>query len=145
MTTESDHPPEPYRLDDQVGYLLRLAHQRHLSIFQQNMLDDLTPTQFSALIRLAEIGSCSQNDLGRRTSVDVATIKGVVDRLENKDLVAIRNNPDDRRQKIVSLTRQAHKTIDQLEQAGLDISRTTMKPLTRAEQDQLLGLLRKLG
>ena len=145
MTTESDHPPEPYRLDDQVGYLLRLAHQRHLSIFQQNMLDDLTPTQFSALIRLAEIGSCSQNDLGRRTSVDVATIKGVVDRLENKDLVAIRNNPDDRRQKIVSLTRQARKTIDQLEQAGLDISRTTMKPLTRAEQDQLLGLLRKLG
>ena len=145
MTTESDHPPEPYRLDDQVGYLLRLAHQRHLSIFQQNMLDDLTPTQFSALIRLAEIGSCSQNDLGRRTSVDVATIKGVVDRLENKDLVAIRNNPDDRRQKIVSLTRQARKTIDQLEQAGLDISRTTMKPLTRAEQDQFLGLLRKLG
>ena len=145
MTTESDHPPEPYRLDDQVGYLLRLAHQRHLSIFQQNMLDDLTPTQFSALIRLAEIGSCSQNDLGRRTSVDVATIKGVVDRLENKDLVAIRNNPDDRRQKIVSLTRQARKIIDQLEQVGLDISRTTMKPLTRAEQDQLLGLLRKLG
>jgi len=145
MTTESDHSSEPYRLDDQVGYLLRLAHQRHLSIFQQNMLDDLTPTQFSALIRLAEIGSCSQNDLGRRTSVDVATIKGVVDRLENKDLVAIRNNPDDRRQKIVSLTRHARKTIDQLEQAGLGISRATMKPLTRAEQDQLLCLLRKLG
>ena len=26
-------PPETYRLQDQVGFILRKAHQRHLAIF----------------------------------------------------------------------------------------------------------------
>ena len=44
---------EAYRLDDQVGYLLRLANQRHTTIFQANTVDGLTPTQFSALVNEA--------------------------------------------------------------------------------------------
>ena len=39
---------DEYRLDDQVGYKLRLASQRHLEIFSQH-LSDITPTQFSIL------------------------------------------------------------------------------------------------
>ena len=74
-------PQDPYRLDDQAGYLLRLASQRHAAIFQSLTLEGLTPTQFSALIRISEQGQCSQNHLGRLAAMDVATIKGVADRL----------------------------------------------------------------
>ena len=39
----------PYVLDDQIGYLMRLATQRHTAIFQEAMAEGLTPTQFSVL------------------------------------------------------------------------------------------------
>ena len=55
----------PYLLDDQIGYLMRLATQRHTSIFQDKMSEGLTPTQFSVVVRLAEVGPSSQNQLGR--------------------------------------------------------------------------------
>ena len=53
---------EAYDLDEQVGYLLRLASQRHAGIFQNIISKDLTPTQFSVLIRLGK-GDLSQNRL----------------------------------------------------------------------------------
>lgn len=46
--------PEPgYRLDEQIGHMLRLAYQRHTVIFQKRTLFDLTPTQFTALVGIA--------------------------------------------------------------------------------------------
>ena len=68
-------------LDDQVGFLLRQAQQRHTTIFAAGMIESLTPTQWAALAKLREVGDCSQYRLGRLTAMDAATIKGVVDRL----------------------------------------------------------------
>ena len=39
-----------YRLDDQVGFLLRVAMQRHTSIFMSRIVKGLTQTQFAALV-----------------------------------------------------------------------------------------------
>ena len=66
-----------YVLDDQVGYKLRLANQRHLEIFADE-LPELTPTQFSVMVRLHQHGSLSQNHLGREVGMNAATTKGVV-------------------------------------------------------------------
>ena len=57
--------PGRYVLDEQVGFLLRVAMQRHTSIFTSRMIDGLTQTQFAALAKLYEVGPCSQNHLGR--------------------------------------------------------------------------------
>ena len=42
-----------YRLEDQVGFLLRRANQRHLAVFAE-VIPEVTTTQFAALARLAE-------------------------------------------------------------------------------------------
>ncbi len=43
-----------YVVEDQVGFLLRRAHQRHAALFQQGIgVAELTPTQFTALIKMA--------------------------------------------------------------------------------------------
>ena len=99
----SEAGEEPYVLDDQIGYLLRLANQRHTLIFQEHAVLELTPTQFSAMVRLLDEGECSQNELGRRTAMDVATVKGVVDRLRAKGLVRLRPDPTDRRRTTISI------------------------------------------
>src|SRR5215475_4178989 len=81
--------PDRYVMEDQVGFLMRVAMQRHTSIFMSLMAHDLTQTQFAALAKLVEVGTCSQNQLGRLIYLDANTVKGVVDRLRMRKLVTI--------------------------------------------------------
>ncbi len=135
---------DAYSLDAQVGYLLRRASQRHAALFQDGIPRGLTPTQFAALVRLAEVGPCSQNQLGRLASMDVATIKGVVERLRDKGLVLLRQDPDDRRRTLVSLSPAAESMVPELHAAGQAISRATLAPLSASDAERLLVLLGKL-
>ena len=134
-----------YDLDSQVGYLLRLASQRHALIFQDHIIDGLTPTQFSALIRLSERGQVTQNHLGRLASMDVATTKGVVDRLRAKGLVKSEPDPTDKRRSVITLTPNGAALIAKLESIGAAITAETLSPLSAREQETLLGLLKKLS
>lgn len=134
-----------YVLEDQVGFMLRIASQRHATIFQSNIVGKLTPTQFSTIIRLAEVGSASQNHLGRLAATDVATIKGVVDRLKAKGL--IQSEPDlvDKRRSVITLSKQGEDLVSDLKNVGLHISAETLAPLSAKEQKTLLSLLRKIS
>ena len=139
---EKDEPE--YRLDDQIGYLLRLAYQRHTLIFQDHALNNLTPTQFSALIRLSECGPCSQNQLGRLIAVDVATIKGVVDRLYDKKLVTLEKDTNDRRRNLISLSPTGLNMLAGLRAMGQSVTEATLEALQPGERAVFLRLLRKL-
>lgn len=134
-----------YVLEDQVGYLLRLASQRHSVIFQKHAVENMTPTQFSTLVRVAEIGEVSQNHLGRLAAMDVATIKGVVDRLRAKNLIMSRPDKIDKRRTVISLTEHGSALIVDLRSTGLLITRETLAPLSAKEQVTLVALLRKIS
>jgi DNA-binding MarR family transcriptional regulator len=134
-----------YRLEDQVGFILRVASQRHATIFQKHANEKLTPTQFSTLIRLAEVGTVSQNHLGRLAAMDVATIKGVVDRLKAKGLIQSEADPRDKRRSSISLSSRGAALIGDLKQSGLLITEETLAPLTSREQKTLLNLLSKIS
>lgn len=134
-----------YVLDDQVGFILRLVSQRHAAIFQKHAVHDLTPTQFAALVRVSEVGECSQNQLGRLAAMDVATIKGVVDRLYKKGLLQLSADPADKRRIMISLSGKAAGLIGELHRIGIEISRETLAPLSAAERGVLIDLLRKLS
>lgn len=138
----TDAAPE-YSLEDQVGYLLRRVTQRHLSIFSA-AIPDLTTTQFAALAKLVELGPQSQNTLGRATSMDAATIKGVVDRLVRDGLVETAADPGDRRRLTVSLTQAGLQLYAQRVGDALGVTAETLAPLTSEEVAVLLNLLRRL-
>ena len=132
-----------YRLDDQIGYILRRVTQRHLSIFAA-AIPEVTTTQFAVLARLAEIGPVSQNHLGRATAMDAATIKGVVDRLAKLGLVATTADPADRRRLIVSLTEAGSGLVMARTATALRISAETLAPLSAGEARTLMQLLLRL-
>ena len=133
-----------YRLDEQIGFVLRLAGQRHTAIFQACIEEALTPTQFSTLIRLSEIGASSQNQLGRLVGMDVATTKGVVDRLRKKQLVSSVVDASDVRRRKIQLTSEGAVLVNRLKRRGREITRQTLEPLSDAEQATLLALLNKI-
>src|SRR5260370_34783935 len=106
-------PARPaYILDEQIGFILRQVWQRHATIFAKEIGINLTPTQWAALAKLAETGPCSQNQLGRLTPMDVATIKGVIDRTPARGLTETRPDPGDRRRLLVSLTRAGRQLAE---------------------------------
>lgn len=144
MSRGPDAPPA-YRLEDQVGFALRKASQRHTAIFQQLMVEDLTPTQWAALVKADELGSVSQNQLGRDTAMDVATIKGVVDRLIKRGFLTAAADPKDSRKNLISLTPKGRKALDAGRHAARRITEETLAGLTSAERLMLVELLRKIA
>ncbi|GAB5469172.1 MAG: MarR family transcriptional regulator [Rhodospirillales bacterium] len=132
-----------YRLDRQVGFLLRKANQRHLSIFKTAM-SDLTPRQFASLAMLWQMGPVSQNALGRATAMDAATIKGVIDRLQSRDLVTATPDPQDRRRLTVALTAAGQALFQDRVEEARSVTRRTLTPLSADEQEQFLALLKRL-
>jgi DNA-binding MarR family transcriptional regulator len=149
----SDETPSPtsgvaganvYLLDEQVGFLLRQASQRHTAIFAGRMIDDLTPTQWAALARLKERGPCSQNLLGRLTAMDAATIKGVVDRLVSRGLAETHSDPQDSRRLTIALTQAGGDLVGRATPAAQEITQTTLAPLSASERRTIVRLLGKL-
>jgi DNA-binding MarR family transcriptional regulator len=135
---------EVYRLDQQIGFLLRQANQRHRAIFAALMIGDLTPRQWAALAKLDETGPCSQNLLGRRTAMDAATIKGVVDRLAVRDLIDTGLDKDDSRRRTVFLTDAGTTLVQRATALAHRITQETLMPLSPAEQATLAELLTKI-
>ncbi len=136
--------PKAYRVDQQIGFLLRQANQRHVALFASLMGDKLTTTQWSALTKLKEIQPTSQNLLGRETAMDAATIKGVVDRLVARGYVATAPDPDDGRRLILSLTADGEAAIERNLDAARTVTDETLAPLTGEEREQLAALIRKI-
>ena len=133
-----------YLLDEQAGFLMRVAMQRHTSIFTARMIEGLTQTQFAALAKLFEVGGCSQNHLGRLIYLDAATIKGVVDRLGARGFVTALNDPKDRRRRAVALTERGREVTEAAMKVAAEITTATLAPLSAEEQRLVTRLLKKL-
>lgn len=133
----------PYQLEDQVGFKLRLANQRHIEIFNRRM-PDITPTQFAVLAKLRDEVKISQNQLGRLVGMDAATTKGVVGRLRKKGLVQSSPSATDMRRLEISLTDAGVAFATDTVETALDISAETVGNLTPREVERLLTLLDKL-
>jgi DNA-binding MarR family transcriptional regulator len=134
-----------YFLEEQVGFLLRIATQRHSNIFASEIAGSLTAPQFSALVKLMQVGPLSQNHLGRLIYLDVATIKGVVGRLRTRGLVTSKDDPRDARRHVIALTPAGRRLVEAAIPAAAKITQKTLGPLSEKEQETLLRLLKKIG
>jgi DNA-binding MarR family transcriptional regulator len=137
-------PSREYSLQDQIGFILRRAHQRHVAIFVSRIAD-LTPPQFAALARLRDVGETSQNQLGTLIAMDAATVKGVIDRLKARGLVDIEKSQADKRRLMVRLTEEGGRVVQALVPRAAEISRETLSPLSEREAATLMKLLSRIA
>jgi DNA-binding MarR family transcriptional regulator len=133
-----------YLLQEQVGFILRKAHQRHVAIFATHIAD-LTPPQFAALAKLNDVGLTSQNQLGVLIAMDAATIKGVIDRLKARGLVEVGKHEVDKRRLMVGLTGEGRAAIERLIPLAEQITAETLSPLSPREAATFLKLLAKIS
>ena len=146
LKTASALATRPYKIEEQVGYLLRRAHQRASAIFQVTIGDpNVTATQYSSMAKLNEYRELSQSHLGRLVGMDKATMQGVVRRLKERGLVDSRPDPGDARRTLLSLTTDGQQTINRLLVNGPAVSRETLKPIAAEDQHRLLELLLRIA
>jgi DNA-binding MarR family transcriptional regulator len=135
-----------FAVEDHVGFLLRRAHQRHVAIFTADMARaELTPTQFTALLKTVELGRITQNHLGRLAAMDPATIQGVVRRLIAHGLMRRGRDPMDRRTAVLEPTEAGVALIARVVACARRAHEAALAPLTPEERVQFLTLLRKMG
>ena len=132
-----------YQLEDQIGFKLRLANQKHLDVFSR-LMPEVTPTQFAVLAKLSETGNISQNHLGRLVKMDAATTKGVIDRLKKKRFVLSTPSQTDLRRLEISLTEDGRIYTLNAVKTAHSISDKTATNLSPRELERLLALLDKL-
>jgi MarR family transcriptional regulator, lower aerobic nicotinate degradation pathway regulator len=137
---------ETYRLEHQVGFLLRCAHQRASEMFKAVMgRFGVTPRQFAALAKLDDLGSVSQNQLGRLTAMDPATISGVIARLAARGYVAQAADPRDARLLSLGLTTAGAAAIGAMKEVAAEVSQRTLAALSEEEAAAFLKALGKIG
>ncbi len=141
-----DSPCGGFLVEHHIGFLLRRAHQRHVSLFLEIAgHHGLTPTQFAALFKAVELGRVTQNLLGRLTAMDPATVQGVVRRLTARGLLRRDHDPMDRRTAVLTPTEAGIALINRTVACAQRSHDAALAPLNAPEQTQLLALLRKLA
>lgn len=144
VTPAAEASAPGYDLDRQIGFLLRQAYQRHAIIFANLFGEEFTPTQWATVAKLNEVGECSQNLLGRLTAMDVATIKGVVERLAKRGFVSIKPDTSDRRRVVVALTGEGRSAYERCVGIAQLVTEETLAPLKARDRDTLARLLAEL-
>ena len=132
-----------YILENQVGFQLRLAMQRHTAIFVGQMV--LTQTQFATIVKLNDVGPCSQNQLARLVALDAATINGVLDRLRKRGCISVELDRRDARQRVITITVAGRRLVEREIKVAKKITEETLFPLSPAERAQLSRLLTKIS
>lgn len=102
-------------------------------------------SDFAVLEALLHAGDQPVNVIGRKVLLTSGSITTAIDRLATKKLVRRIAHPEDKRTRLVQLTEQGRRTIEEaFRQHACDMEET-MSVLTRAERIELVRLLKKAG
>jgi DNA-binding MarR family transcriptional regulator len=146
MTPAADHDQPRSTLDlyEHPGHLLRRAQQISVSIFYDEMGDELTPVQYAILSRLAAHPGIDQVSLAGLAAIDTSTGATVCARLEEKGLLERTVIPHNRRQRALTITAAGARLLAALEPAAQRLRERLLAPLSAQEQDVFMRLLARL-
>jgi MarR family 2-MHQ and catechol resistance regulon transcriptional repressor len=129
-----------------VWLVLWKAAQAVEAYAKNSIIDlDLCGSDFAVLEALLHKGSLPINEIGRKVLLTSGSITVAVDRLEAKGLVERRASSDDRRAKVVHLTREGRKLITRAFQEHANDMERLASHLSTSERAMLIKLLKKIG
>ena len=131
-------------LYEHPGHLLRRAQQISVSIFYDELGNELTPIQYAVLRNLAGHPGTDQVSLAALTGIDTSTGATVCARLEEKGLLERKVIPTNRRQRALTLTRAGEQQLADMIPGAQRLRRRLLAPLSGPEQLQFMALLTKL-
>ena len=98
----------------QVLYDWSEVFMQHSFSYFKHFMDQwsLSPSQVSTLFLLRQCQSCGVSDIGQHLGVTNAAASQLVERLVQQAFIIRMEDPDDRRYKLIKLTSQGQKLLD---------------------------------
>jgi len=127
------------------GYLFRRMQQIAVSIFMEECKAfDLTPVQYAALIAIHTHPGIDATRLSAVIAFDRSTLGSVIERLQAKDFVERKPAPEDKRIKLLYLTKPGAAILRESIPAVERAQARMLEPLKPTERKALMGLLVQL-
>ena len=145
--TSDEHPgyEPPDRLRHLPTWLTAEVARRGRRLVTESLAQEGARRQhFTVLTSLAEQGPMSQAELGRRLSIDRSDLHALLAELEQDGSVARARDELDRRRNVVTLTRAGARALGRLDTLIDAAQDALLRPLSAAEQRELLRLLQKV-
>jgi MarR family 2-MHQ and catechol resistance regulon transcriptional repressor len=114
-------------------------------LFQKNILEDLTHSQFGVLETLYHLGPLCQGELSSKLLKSTGNITLVLDNLEKRGLVRRERSLEDRRMVTLHLTHAGNQLIERVFPLMADAITQEFSILSPEEQRTLGNLCRILG
>jgi MarR family 2-MHQ and catechol resistance regulon transcriptional repressor len=118
---------------------LRRQAEKSIASLGLNMSD------FAVLEVLLHKGPLPVNTIGDKVMLTSGSISIAVDRLHRKRLVTRRNDPEDRRTRVVHLTPEGRKLIECAFALHAEAMESATAGLSPSERNRAIELLKKLG
>lgn len=127
------------------GYLFRRMQQIAVSIFMEECRAfDLTPVQYAALIAIHTHPGIDATRLSAVIAFDRSTLGSVIERLLAKDYVERKPAPEDKRIKLLYLTKSGAAILREIIPVVERAQARMLEPLKPADRKTLMGLLVQL-
>lgn len=127
------------------GYLFRRMQQIAVSIFMEECKAfDLTPVQYAALIAIHTHPGIDATRLSAVIAFDRSTLGSVIERLQAKDFVERKPAPEDKRIKLLYLTKPGAAILREIIPAVERAQSRMLEPLKPTERKALMGLMAQL-
>ena len=127
------------------GYLFRRMQQIAVALFiEECRAFDLTPVQYAALIAIHTHPGIDATRLSAVIAFDRSTLGSVIERLEAKQLIDRKPSPEDKRVKLLYLTRAGAAILRDIMPSVEKAQARMLQPLKAADRKVLLALLTQL-
>ena len=127
------------------GYLFRRMQQIAVAIFMEECKAfDLTPVQYAALIAIHTHPGIDATRLSAVIAFDRSTLGNVIERLETKKLIERKPSPDDKRVKLLFLTKPGAALLRDITSSVDRAQARMLQPLKPVDRKALLALLEQL-
>lgn len=130
--------------DSSLLHLVRRAAQRTTTYWTSTVSSGLSAVQYAILVVLAEMDSCDQQTLGNRAGFDKATGTYLIDKMSKSGLIATQTDPANRRRKIVTMTDEGRRVLDNMVDEARKTEALMTAHLSVEDVAQLKLLLSKL-
>jgi DNA-binding MarR family transcriptional regulator len=133
-------------MTDELGFHLRRAQVAAFKQFAQTVTaqEGLTPGLYGMVQVIANNPGLTQSALAEAMEVDRSSIVKVVNQLEEKGLIIRAPSPNDKRSYCLTMTPQGRLALARIETAVARQDRAFAAPLSDAERDTLISLLKRL-
>jgi len=134
------------KLDELLGYHLRKAQQIAFQSFAEALAgENMSPGQLGVLLVVAANPGVNQTTVGNAMGIDRSTLVAVLDRMEERDLLARTPSPTDRRSHALVLTEGGKRFLAAILPRIERHERNFARALSKEERRKLIELLARIA